>query len=46
MVGYQGKSECVDLTNYLRAIITGKESKYNSVDDLKGTAFGISRLGR
>ncbi|WWC68068.1 uncharacterized protein I206_101987 [Kwoniella pini CBS 10737] len=27
------------------AIITGKESKYNSVDDLKGTTFGISRLG-
>jgi ABC-type nitrate/sulfonate/bicarbonate transport system substrate-binding protein len=29
-----------------RAIITGKDSKYNSVDDLKGTTFGISRLGR
>ena len=28
-----------------RAIITGKESKYNTVDDLKGTTFGISRLG-
>ncbi|WVF69644.1 hypothetical protein IAT40_004423 [Kwoniella sp. CBS 6097] len=27
------------------AIITGKESKYNTVDDLKGTTFGISRLG-
>ncbi|WWC59579.1 uncharacterized protein I303_102136 [Kwoniella dejecticola CBS 10117] len=27
------------------AIITGKDSKYNSVDDLKGTTFGISRLG-
>ncbi|OCF45749.1 hypothetical protein I317_00237 [Kwoniella heveanensis CBS 569] len=27
------------------AIITGKDSKYNTVDDLKGTTFGISRLG-
>ncbi|TYJ56023.1 hypothetical protein B9479_003265 [Cryptococcus floricola] len=27
------------------AIITGKDSKYNSVDQLKGTTFGISRLG-
>jgi ABC-type nitrate/sulfonate/bicarbonate transport system substrate-binding protein len=24
---------------------TGKESQYNSVDDLKGTTFGISRIG-
>ena len=30
----------------LRAIITGKDSKYQSVSDLKGTTFGISRLGR
>lgn len=29
-----------------RAIITGKDSQYNSVNDLKGTTFGISRLGR
>lgn len=29
-----------------RAIITGKESKYDSVEQLKGTTFGISRLGR
>lgn len=28
-----------------RAIITGKDSKYNSVDDIKGTTFGISRQG-
>ncbi|UOH84218.1 hypothetical protein LQV05_001012 [Cryptococcus neoformans] len=28
------------------AIITGKDSQYNSVNDLKGTTFGISRLGR
>lgn len=27
------------------AIVTGKNSKYNSVDDLKGTTFGISRQG-
>ncbi|OXC70546.1 hypothetical protein AYX13_01023 [Cryptococcus neoformans] len=27
------------------AIITGKDSQYNSVNDLKGTTFGISRLG-
>ncbi|WVR04750.1 hypothetical protein IAU60_001761 [Kwoniella sp. DSM 27419] len=27
------------------AIITGKESSYNTVEDLKGTTFGISRLG-
>lgn len=29
-----------------RAIVTGKDSKFNSVDDLKGSTFGISRLGR
>lgn len=29
-----------------RAIITGKDSQYNSINDLKGTTFGISRLGR
>ena len=29
-----------------RAIITGKESKYNNVGDLKGSTFGISRQGR
>nr|ODN89528.1 hypothetical protein L203_02239 [Cryptococcus depauperatus CBS 7841] len=28
------------------AVITGKDSQYNAVDDLKGTCFGISRLGR
>ncbi|KIR33075.1 hypothetical protein I352_04442 [Cryptococcus deuterogattii MMRL2647] len=28
------------------AIVTGKDSQYNSVNDLKGTTFGISRLGR
>lgn len=28
-----------------RAIIAGKESKFNSVSDLRGTTFGISRLG-
>ncbi|KGB80177.2 hypothetical protein CNBG_6015 [Cryptococcus deuterogattii R265] len=27
------------------AIVTGKDSQYNSVNDLKGTTFGISRLG-
>ncbi|WWD00706.1 hypothetical protein V866_007641 [Kwoniella sp. B9012] len=27
------------------AIITGKDSQYNTVDQLKGTTFGISRLG-
>ncbi|KIO34388.1 hypothetical protein M407DRAFT_127998 [Tulasnella calospora MUT 4182] len=27
------------------AIVTGKESKYNSRADLKGTTFGISRFG-
>ncbi|WVO16649.1 hypothetical protein L204_104328 [Cryptococcus depauperatus] len=27
------------------AVITGKDSQYNAVDDLKGTCFGISRLG-
>lgn len=27
------------------AIITGKDSKYNEIDQLKGTTFGISRLG-
>ena len=30
----------------LRAIVTGKHSRYNSVDDLKGTTFAISRSGR
>jgi hypothetical protein len=29
-----------------RAIITGKDSKYQDVNDLKGTKLGISRLGR
>lgn len=29
-----------------RAVITGKNSKYQSIADLKGTTFGISRLGR
>ena len=28
-----------------RAMTTGKDSQYNSVDDLKGSTFGISRLG-
>ena len=29
-----------------RAVITGKNSKYNSITDLQGTTIGISRLGR
>ena len=29
-----------------RAVITGKETKYNSIADLKGTTIGISRYGR
>lgn len=29
-----------------RAVITGKDSKYQSIGDLKGTKLGISRLGR
>ncbi|KAI0734324.1 periplasmic binding protein-like II [Fomitopsis betulina] len=28
------------------AVITGKNSKYNSIADLQGTTIGISRLGR
>lgn len=28
-----------------RAVITGKDSAYNSIADLEGTTFGISRLG-
>jgi TRAP-type uncharacterized transport system substrate-binding protein len=28
-----------------RAVITGKDSSYQSVKDLDGTTFGISRLG-
>jgi len=28
-----------------RAVITGKDSSYQSVQDLEGTTFGISRLG-
>ncbi|KAI9636285.1 uncharacterized protein MKK02DRAFT_44989 [Dioszegia hungarica] len=45
---------CIALTDALiaglangqtAAIITGKDSQYNSVSDLKGTTFGISRLG-
>nr|GAT50979.1 predicted protein [Mycena chlorophos] len=27
------------------AVITGKDTKYQSIDDLKGTTIGISRLG-
>jgi len=30
---------------YLRAVITGKESKYNAIADLRNTTIGISRLG-
>lgn len=32
--------------HFCRAVITGKDSKYNSISDLKGTKLGISRLGR
>ncbi|EUC64793.1 periplasmic-binding protein-like protein II [Rhizoctonia solani AG-3 Rhs1AP] len=28
------------------AVVTGKESKYQSIDDLRGTKLGISRVGR
>jgi ABC-type nitrate/sulfonate/bicarbonate transport system substrate-binding protein len=28
-----------------RAVITGKDSKYQSINDVKGTKLGISRLG-
>ena len=34
------------MANIRRAVITGKETKYNDVTDLKGTTLGISRLGR
>ena len=30
----------------VRAVITGKDSKYKEIVDLKGTKMGISRLGR
>jgi ABC-type nitrate/sulfonate/bicarbonate transport system substrate-binding protein len=29
----------------IRAVITGKDAPYQSIADLKGTTFGISRLG-
>lgn len=29
----------------IRAVITGKDTPYHSISDLKGTTFGISRLG-
>lgn len=28
------------------AVVTGKDSKYQSIADLKGTTMGISRAGR
>ncbi|ELU40364.1 NMT1 domain-containing protein [Rhizoctonia solani AG-1 IA] len=28
------------------AVVTGKDSKYQSIDDLRGTKLGISRIGR
>lgn len=28
-----------------RAVVTGKDSRYHSISDLKGATFGISRLG-
>jgi ABC-type nitrate/sulfonate/bicarbonate transport system substrate-binding protein len=28
------------------AVITGKDTKYNSIDDLRGSKIGISRTGR
>ena len=30
----------------LRAVITGKNSSFNDIRDLKGTTLGISRYGR
>ena len=30
----------------LRAVITGKNSSFNNIRDLKGTTLGISRYGR
>jgi hypothetical protein len=34
-----------DVALTARAIITGKDSSYNTVSDLRSTTFGISRLG-
>ena len=33
-------------TAVYRAVITGKDTKYKSIADLKGTTIGISRYGR
>lgn len=41
----QATRAVVGKADWGRAIITGKDSSYNSVSDLKGTTFGISRLG-
>jgi hypothetical protein len=35
-----------NLSQSSRAVITGKNSKYNSITDLKDTTIGISRVGR
>jgi ABC-type nitrate/sulfonate/bicarbonate transport system substrate-binding protein len=35
------------VTTSLRwAVITGRDSRYSSIDDLRGTTLGISRQGR
>lgn len=34
------------MLKHRRAVITGKESKYQSIADLKDTNIGISRYGR
>lgn len=30
---------------YARAVITGKDTKYNSIADLRGQKIGVSRMG-
>jgi len=39
-------NDVVDIVDVGWAISTGPESKYNGIPDLKGSAIGISRIGR
>lgn len=41
-----GTHSCKSLTDFLhRAVIAGKDTKYNSVSDLRGEVLGVSRMG-
>lgn len=43
---FDNHSELTEAVNSGRAVITGKDSKFQHIPDLKGTVLGISRRGR